>query len=612
VLSLARKMAALVGLSLESQIRPMRPLVAVSFLVAVSACAPRPALAPAPAPNPRVAIAARQVIAIADDYLARWREAFPEVNTTNGIPGARHDRLSDNSPQAEREWQANEDQWLKQMRRIDPASLIGRPEWVTYGLLLEELEASIGMRACNYRVWNVSPMIGLFASYVPLAQQQPVGTEDSRQQALARWRTFPHYVDNEIANLREGVRTGYTEPKVNVRRVIESADRLLATTPTTSPFFAPARADSTPAFRQAYEQLVADGITPAVRRYRDYLANDYLPEARENVSITANPNGAACNAASIRRYTTVQLSPEEIFDLGNQLVARAESTMRAITVARYGTDDIRAAMRRARADSSASIHSREEVVPAVEAILDRVRRAVPQAFGILPKAALVVEPFPVFQEPSQPLANYEAPAEDGHRPGVFHVNLRYATTPGEKLRMEGLAFHEGMPGHHFQIAIALERPDVHPLNRYLGNSAYVEGWAIYAETVADRLGLFSSNASRLRWLEDKVYEGATLVMEAGMHAKGWTRQQAIDYELAHTTRTPEQAAIDVDRRIGWPGQGYSYQVGQLEIRRLRTEAEKQLGARFDVRAFHDRVLDDGTITLPMLREKIARWLASSR
>ncbi len=579
------------------------------FIVVAVACAPsQPSVAPAP--DLRGATPARQVIAIADDYLAQWRDAFPEVNTTNGIPGARHDRLNDNSPQAEREWRAREDQWLEQMRRIDPASLIGRPEWVTYGLLREELEASIGMRSCNYRVWNVSPMIGLFSGYVPLAQQQPVGTEDLRQQALTRWRTFPHYVDAEIVNLREGVRAGYTEPKVNVRRVIEAADRLLATEPASSPFFAPAKADSTPAFRQAYERLVADEISPALRRYRDYLASEYLPAARENVSITANPNGAACNAASIRRYTTVQLSPEEIFDLGNQLVSKAESTMRTITVARYGTDDIRAAMRRARAEPAASFHSREEVVPAVEAILDRVNRAVSRAFGILPKAALVVEPFPAFQEPSQPLANYEAPAEDGSRPGVFHVNLRYATTPGEKLRMEGLAFHEGIPGHHFQIAIALERPNVHPLNRYLGNSAYVEGWAIYAETVADGLGLFSSDASRLRWLEDKVYEGATLVMEAGMHAKGWTRQQAIDYELAHTTRTPEQAAIDVDRRIGWPGQGYSYQVGQLEIRRLRTLAEAQLGPKFDVRAFHDRVLEDGTITLPMLRDKISRWLSA--
>jgi uncharacterized protein (DUF885 family) len=157
----------------------------------------------------------------------------------------------------------------------------------------------------------------------------------------------------------------------------------------------------------------------------------------------------------------------------------------------------------------------------------------------------------------------------------------------------------------------MEHPHPHPLNRELGNSAFVEGWAIYAETVADELGLFSSDASRLRWLEDKVYDGATLVMESGMHAKGWTRQKAIDYELAHTTRTPEQAAIDVDRRIGWPGQGYSYQVGGLEIRRLRTEAERQLGPKFDLRSFHDRVLEDGVVTLPMLRDKIALWVTAS-
>jgi uncharacterized protein (DUF885 family) len=581
----------------------------LATLTVALACTPPATVRPSG--DSRSLLAAHHVVDIANEYLAGWREAFPEVNTYNGIPGARHDRLSDNSAAAERAWEAKEDRWLTEVRQIDPASLIGRPEWVTYGLVREELEANIGMRACNLRVWNVSPMTGLLAGYGPLAQQQPVGTDDLRAQALARWHAFPHFVDTEIANLREGVRAGYTEPKVNVTRVIRSADDILATSPTTSPFFAPAKADSTPAFRQAYARLVADEITPAVRRYRDYLANEYLPVARDNVSITANPNGAACNAASIRRYTTLDIPVDQIFDLGTQLVARAESTMRVITLARYGTSDIRAAMLLARADPSASFHSRQEVVPEAEAILARVRRAVPQVFDILPKAPLVVEPFPAFQEPSQPLADYESPAEDGSRPGVFHVNIAYAMNPGVKLRMEGLAFHEGIPGHHFQLAIAQERPNVHPLNRYLGNSAYIEGWAIYAETVADGLGLFSSDASRLRWLEDKVYDGATLVMEAGMHGKGWTRQQAIDYELAHTTRTPEQAAIDVDRRIGWPGQGYSYQIGQLEIRRLRTEAERKLGPKFDVRAFHDRVLEDGTITLPMLRDKIARWLAGS-
>lgn len=563
-------------------------------------------------PPPASRLPPSPVTAIADEYLAAMRETFPEVNTTNGIPGARHDRLTDNTATAERAWWAKEDQFLARLRQIDPNSLIGRREWVTYGLLREEVEANVGMRACNFRVWNVSPMIGLIANYVPLAQQQPVGTEDLRAQALTRWHAFPHLVDVEIANLREGVRGGYTEPKVNVQRVIESADRLLAATGKSSPLYAPARQDSTPAFASAYEQLVTTELAPAIKRYRDYLSSEYLPAARENVSITANRNGAACNAASIRRYTTLDISADSIYNLGLQLVAHAESTMRAITVARYGTSDVRAAMRQARTDPWATIRARESVVPVVDSILDRVRAQVPRMFGILPKAKLVVEPFPAFQEPSQPLANYEQPAEDGSRPGVYHVNLRYATTAGERLRMEGLTFHEGIPGHHFQLAIAQEIQNVHPLNRYLGNSAFVEGWAIYAEIVADNLGLFSNDLSRLRWLEDKVYEGATLVMEAGMHAKRWTRQQAIDYELAHTTRTPEQAAIDVDRRIGWPGQGYSYQIGQLEIRRLRARAERELGPRFDVKKFHARVLENGTVTLPMLRDVITRWIASEK
>jgi uncharacterized protein (DUF885 family) len=579
------------------------------FLFAIVACQPRVSAAPAPSAS---FDAAKFVTTLADEYLAELRETVPEINTTQGIPGARHDRLTDNSAAAERVWQGKEDQFLTRLKTIDPNPLIGRSEWVTYGLLREELESSIAMRACNFRVWNVSPMTGLLASYIPLAQQQPVGTAELRTQALTRWHGFPKLVDAEIANLREGMRAGYTEPRVNVTRVIDAADRLLAATGAASPLYSPAQRDTTAVFAMAYAQLVTDELAPAVRRYRDFLANEYLPAARENVSITANPNGAACDAASIRRYTTLDLSPDEVYNLGQQLVSRAESTMRAITVARFGTSDVRAAMRQARTDPSASFHTREEVVPAVEVILNRVRAQVPRMFGILPKANLVVEPFPAFQEPSQPLANYEQPAEDGSRPGIFHVNLRYATTAGERLRMEGLAFHEGIPGHHFQLAIAQELTGVHPLNRYLGNSAFIEGWAIYAETVADELGLFSSDLSRLRWLEDKVYEGATLVMEAGMHTKGWTRQQAIDYELAHTTRTPEQAAIDVDRRIGWPGQGYSYQIGQLEIRRLRTEAERELGPRFDIKAFHDRVLENGTVTLPMLRDVITRWIAATK
>jgi uncharacterized protein (DUF885 family) len=205
------------------------------------------------------------------------------------------------------------------------------------------------------------------------------------------------------------------------------------------------------------------------------------------------------------------------------------------------------------------------------------------------------------------MGQYLRAALDGSRPGVYRVNLYLATKPGARLEIDRLTFHEGVPGHHFQLAIAQERQGVHPVTRYLSNSAFTEGWGIYSERLADEMGLYTSDAEWLKDLEGLIYSSATLVMETGMHAKGWSRDQAIAYELAHTTRSPEQAALDVDRRIGWPGQGLSYMIGFLEIERLRTLARRELGERFDIRAFHDRVLEDGSVTLGMLRDKLERW-----
>jgi uncharacterized protein (DUF885 family) len=551
--------------------------------------------------------AGREVNAIADQYLAAWLTVFPEAGTIFGIPGARHDQLRDVSAAAERKWQAREDGWLARLRAIDSNALAGRPEWVTYGLLREELEASTALRVCRNRLWTVHPLAGWQAGAAILAQQQPVGTPELRAQALARWRRLPGRIDDEIANLKEGVRLGYTEPEVNVRRVLAGMDKLLATPLTESPFFSPAARDSTPEFRAAFERLVATQITPAVQRYRDYLANEYLPAARTAVSITANPQGTACYRAAIRRYTTLDLSGEQIHEIGLREVARAESTMAALAQRTYGTSDYRSVMERLHRDSAYTLASRDAVIPLIDTIVTRAWAAVPKWFGIVPTSKVIVQPFPEFQEPSVPLGQYLRASLDGTRPGVYRVNLYLATKPGARLEMDRLTFHEAVPGHHFQLAIAQERQGVHPLTRYLGNSAFSEGWGIYSERLADEMGLYGSDADRLNDLEAMVYAFATLVMETGIHVKGWTRQQAIDYETAHTSRSAEQAALDVDRRIGWPGQGLSYMLGYLEIARLREAARAQLGERFDIRQFHDRVLEDGTVTLPMLREKIERW-----
>ncbi|HYL21299.1 MAG TPA: DUF885 domain-containing protein [Gemmatimonadales bacterium] len=551
---------------------------------------------------------AQRVNALADEYLKEWLEAFPELPTLFGIPGARHDRLSDRSAAGERAWQRREDRWLAALRTIDGGALLGRPEWVTYGLLREQLEASVGLRACRDRVWTVSPFTGWQAYYATLAQVQPVGAPDLREQAVARWRELPKLIRTEIGNLREGVEAGYSEPKVNVERVIAGLDKLLATADTASPFLRPAARDTSVAFRTAFQRLLRTEIVPALRLYRDYLATDYLPAAREAIAITANPQGAACYRAAIRRFSTLDLSGEEIHQLGLREVAAAESTMTAVAERTYHTTDTPALLRRLRSDTAYRIASRDSVIPLIDSILARAWVAVPRWFGLLPRAKVDVQPVPEFQEPAVPLGRYLPPALDGSRPGIYVVNLYLATRPGARLNLDNLTFHEAVPGHHFQLAIARERQGVHPLTRYLSNSAFVEGWGIYAETMAREMGLYPSDATWLRELEDHVYVASTLVMETGMHVLGWSRQQAIDYELAHTTRSPEQAALDVDRRIGWPGQGLSYVLGYLEILRLRREAEGALGTRFDIKAFHDRMLEDGSITLPMLRQKIEAWV----
>ena len=593
----------------------MKP--SLRYLLALTTSLAGPAMPPdgqgpsaAPGAFWRADTAIERVNTLADEYLKEWLATFPELPTFFGIPGARHDRLQDPSAAAERTWQRREDRWLAELRTIDTSSLENRPEWVTYGLLREELEASTRYRACRDRVWTVHPLAGWQSEYAGLAELQPVGTPDLRQQALTRWSGLPKLVDTEIANLREGVRDGYTEPKVNVRRVLTGMDKLLATPDTLSPFFSPAARDSDRPFRDAFQRLVSTAIMPALRRYRDYLANEYLPVARDAIAVTANPNGAACYRAAIRRFTTLDLSGEEVHELGLREVAAAESTMRAVAERAYHTSDTRPLLQRLRADTAYTIDSREHVIPVVDSVLARAWAAVPGWFGVQPRAKVTVQPFPEFEEPAVPLGQYIGAAVDGSRPGIYRVNLYLATKPGARLGLDNLTFHEAVPGHHFQIAIALERQGVHPLTRYLDNSAFVEGWGIYSEGLAHEMGLYASDATWLRALEDHVYTSATLVMETGMHVRGWSRQQAIDYELAHTTRSAEQAAIDVDRRIGLMGQGLSYMVGYLEIIRLRREAERRLGGRFDITAFHDNVLNDGGVTLAMLRQKIGRWLAN--
>jgi uncharacterized protein (DUF885 family) len=291
-------------------------------------------------------------------------------------------------------------------------------------------------------------------------------------------------------------------------------------------------------------------------------------------------------------------------------MARIQTEMREIGKRSFNEPDPVRLLALVKTDKKYRFRTREELIKYAEAAVERGRQAMPRYVTRIPKAPVIVEPYPAFLEKSAPGGQAVPPTADG-RPGKYLINA-YNASEQSKAGLESTAFHETYPGHHLQGAIALERPDLHPIARYFFLSGFGEGWALYSERLADELGLFSSDLDRLGLLSNEALRAARLVVDSGMHALGWDRQRALDYLMANTTETPAHAAAEIDRYIAVPAQATAYMIGNLEIRRLRTEAERALGARFDLREFHDLVLADGAVPLWVLGESVQEWIKRKR
>ena len=577
--------------------------VCACLLAGAAACGRAPDK-PAPAPTPEPADA--RVRALADAYLDGFFERNPDQITGYGVPGRRHDKLPDNSRDALKAWQAREDAWLTQARTIDPATIAAEPLRATYAIVREALEASIAVRVCRGELWTVSQFVnGWQVQDGYTITIQPVGTDEARSDALARWSRLPRYVDVEIANLRDGLKAGYSAPKGNVRLVIDQMDSLIATPTAESPCDSPSVRDKTPAFRQQFDVLVREQIVPAFKRYRDFLEKEYLPAAREAIAVSANPNGAACYDAAVRYHSSLPVTAKDVHATGLQQVAQLDAEMKAIGGRSFGMSDVPKLLQRARTDKKYFFKSREDLIAYSQAALGRSKSKMHDWFGLLPKADVVIQPYPKFREKSGP-NEYNPPAEDGSRPAVFFINA-YQAEKKSRVEAESTAFHETIPGHHLQGAIALERKEIHPIGRYLGNSGYTEGWALYTERLADEMKLFSADLDRLGMLSSQALRAVRLVVDSGIHTLGWTRQQAIDYMLAHTAEDKDDVTSEVDRYIIYPGQATAYMLGKLEISKARAEAQQAMGQTFDIKSFHDRVLEDGAVPVSFLHAKITAW-----
>ncbi len=433
---------------------------------------------------------------------------------------------------------------------------------------------------------------------------------------LKRHKEFVVLIDRSIARFREGMGTGVVETKLTIRNVIEQLDAQLKQMPEESPYFAPAKAipDTFSAADKAripgeYRSAIADGIFPAYRRLRTFLNDEYLAAAREQVGLSGMKGGAVLYQRLIESTTTLPLKPDAIHKLGLSEVARIRTAMEGVKneVGFKGT--LNEFFENLRTDPKLKPASREALTQGYYDIGKKVDAVIGTYFSTLPKTALEIRAYEQFREKFEAGGSYEQGTPDAKRPGVFYFNaydLPSRTTPG----MTTLYLHEGAPGHHFQISLAQENEALPPFMRFGGNTAYVEGWALYSETLGYEMGFYKDPYQRMGTLSDEMLRAMRLVVDTGLHSKGWGRDKSITYMMANSDMGKTDATAEVERYIAIPTQALAYKIGAMTIQRLRADAQKRLGAKFDIRKFHAQVLMTGALPLTVLEKKINDWVKS--
>lgn len=547
------------------------------------------------------------VTRLADAYVAEYLARFQDRAEINGLAVAAHDRLRDNSLDALAEWHALEDGWARDLDDVDGEALRGRPEWITFGFLREALDASIGARICHFELWPANHLDGWQADLPQLAESQPVGTEEARAAAIARWSSLPRYIDTEIDNLRHGLRLGYSTPRRSVELVIDQLDALLADPLERWPFFSPGERDGDPDFRATWTTLVREAIGPAVVRYREYLRNEYVARARAELAITAHPDGEAAYQASFRAHTTLSRPGSETFELGSRRVEQQLAESLALGRSELGLGDLTAIVSAITTDPANTFASREDLLEVTREAVGRAKAAVSSWFAAVPDAELAIEPYPAHIEREMTDDSYWPAAEDGSRPARYLV-AAYHWKGGIRSGMEIIAFHEAYPGHHLQVSVA-RATATHPIARMVSNAGYDEGWARYAEALAEEMGLYTTSYGRIA---RRLWPARGMVVDPGIHLFGWSRERAATFMTESGRMSYDEAIMTVDRISVWPGQYAAYDTGGGEFFALRAEAEASLGSAFDIRAFHEVVLGSGAVTLPMLRELVQAWIRQPR
>jgi uncharacterized protein (DUF885 family) len=540
----------------------------------------------------------------------------PEIGTYIGDP--RHqDRWSDLSAAAGERSKAVTRKIQEALLSIDREKLAER-ERTDYDLFQKKLESRIEGFRFPSEALTLHQMGGIQQSIPQVLTYMRPTTVEGYQAVLSRLREIPTLVDQMIARLEKGLAAGVTPPRITLRDVPGQVQALIVDDPMTSPMLTAFKemprtipADERERMTREAVRAYQERIVPSLRKLHRYLADTYVPGAREEIAASALPDGEAWYAWAVRESTTTDLTPKQIHEIGLAEVRRIRAEMDEVIRSAGFKGSFEEFLTFLRTDPRFYFEKPEDLVTAYREICKRADPELVKLFGRLPRLPYGVDVIPEYAAKSQTTAYYSQGSLAAGRPGMYSVNT-YDLKSRPRYEMEALSLHEAVPGHHLQVSLAQEIEGIPTWRRYDDYTAYVEGWGLYAESLGEEMGFYQDPYSKFGQLTYEMWRAVRLVVDTGMHALGWSREQAIDYFKANAGKAEHDIVVEIDRYIVVPGQALAYKIGELKIKELRAYAEKELGAKFDVRAFHDEVLGRGALPLDLLEKNVRGWVAGRR
>ncbi|MBA2238385.1 MAG: DUF885 family protein [Lysobacter sp.] len=598
-------------------------LLAVSLALVVSACATAPVPGPSTASGTTASTddasaKAQRLNALYTQYWEELLKLDPLIATYQGDPRYNDQLPNTLSAEYREKSRAFTERWLRTVQGIGAEGLSGQ-DLLSYEIFVRK--ARTELEGERFPGWQQP--INQFYNFASTAVQlgsgtgaQPFKTVEDYDNWRKRGSQVPVLLDQAIANSRVGMSTGVVQPRALMVKVIPQLDALIKPKAEDTLFWRPittmpetfSEADKR-RITSEYRTMIENELMPAYRQMRAFVADEYLPATRTSAGIAALPDGEAWYAFNARNSTTTDLTPAQIHQIGLDEVARIHDEIRGVMAEVGFKGTLQEFFTFMQTDPRFSFDSEEALLSYYRSLEDKVNAHVPKLFSLTPKAPFEIRPVEPFRAQSAAGGSYMRPSEDGTRPGIFYVNT-YDLPTRKTWDAEDLFLHEAIPGHHFQLALQQELTDLPNFRRFGGETAFSEGWGLYSESLGKDLGLYTDPYNYFGYLQNELWRAIRLVVDTGLHSKGWTREQVIDYMLANSAESKTQATAEAERYMAIPGQALAYKIGELKIKELRARAEAALGDRFDIREFHAEVLRDGSVPLDVLEAKIDRWIAS--